>query len=168
MRGCLVGWSQADEREGDRDEREGDRDERERHRGKAQFITWPKTEGGGGLQVEEEEKEEGVTVGGRERERQRDREQERYNAAGGSLHRRLHNDNKSSELFRREVEQPGAADRGRHRIMKVGGHALAKVQRILGEKPEKWWECVCDVSLGACSTCHPDWQGLCRSSYYFT
>ena len=32
---------------------------------------------------------------------------------GGSLHRHVHNSNKSSALFRWEVEQPGAADRDR-------------------------------------------------------
>ena len=36
-----------------------------------------------------------------------------HNAAGGSLHRCVHNSNESSALFRREVEQPGAAARGR-------------------------------------------------------
>ena len=37
-----------------------------------------------------------------------------YNTVGDFLHRRVHNSNKSSALFRREVEQPGAADRGRN------------------------------------------------------
>ena len=36
-----------------------------------------------------------------------------HNTAGGSLHRRGHNISKSSVLFRRDVEQPGAADIGR-------------------------------------------------------
>ena len=36
-----------------------------------------------------------------------------HNTAGGFLHRRVHNSNKSSAFVRREVEQPGAADRGR-------------------------------------------------------
>ena len=35
-----------------------------------------------------------------------------HNTAGGSLHRRVYNSNKSSALFRREVEQLGAAGRG--------------------------------------------------------
>ena len=38
-----------------------------------------------------------------------------HNASGGSLHRRVHNSNKSSALFRREAEQLGAAVRDRER-----------------------------------------------------
>ena len=36
-----------------------------------------------------------------------------HNAAGGSLHRRVYSSIKSSALSRWQVEQPGAADRGR-------------------------------------------------------
>ena len=85
-----------------------------------------------------------------------------HSTSGVSLHRRVHNSIKSFALFRRELEQPGAADRGRRSPPQLGrGESSGGYPAVFTHR-NSW--IFTDIFLGGqgekvsrnCDACHSD------------